>query len=146
MAAISPSADATLRLLVVDDDESIQALMLAIFRRLDVIIDSALDGGSALDLLGRHHYDVIVLDLMLPRKNGFEVIRELKADHAELLDRTIVLTAASNQMLRQLTDVSLVHRVIRKPFDLEEFVEEVFSCGHAASTPPLHSPARGPVT
>ena len=136
MAALSPSSDTPLRLLVVDDDEAIQALMLAIFRRFDVVIDSALDGGSALDLLDHHHYDVIVLDLMLPQKNGVEVIRALKANHAEYLDHTIVLTAASNQMLKQLTDASLVHRVIRKPFDLGEFVEEVFSCGHAAMPPP----------
>jgi CheY-like chemotaxis protein len=130
-----PASVAALRLLIVDDDESIQALMIAIFRKLEVTIDSALDGSSALDLIRHHQYDVMILDLMLPGKNGFEVINSMKDGYGELLAHTIILTAASNQTLRALTDAPPVHRVMRKPFDLPEFIDEVFACAHSPRAP-----------
>jgi CheY-like chemotaxis protein len=131
-SVMSPQAPA-LRLLVVDDDEAIQRLMGAIFIRRGVTVDSAADGAAALDLLRHEHYDAIVLDLMLPGTNGFDVIRELKATDPELLDRTIILTAASNHTLRDFDDGRLVRRLIRKPFDIDDFVGEVLACKAATS-------------
>jgi len=124
-----------LRVLVVDDDEPMQILMDALFRRRDVIVDSVADGAAALERLGRERYDAIVLDLMLPRTNGFEVIRALKELDRELLSRTIVLTAASEAMLRGFAegDGRMVRRVMRKPFDVSEFIAEVLSCSGAAA-------------
>ena len=127
----SPSA---IRLLVVDDDEAIRNLMNAIFRRHDVVVDFAVDGASALSHLRRAHYDALVLDLMLPGANGFEVIRELKSREPRLLARTVVLTAASDHTLRDFTDGGLVRRVMRKPFDLSEFVDEILACAPALAT------------
>ena len=116
------------RLLIVDDDEPIQALMDALFRGQPVVVEHATDGGIALELLRRETFDVVVLDLMLPEKDGFEVIRELKRHDPDLLSRTIVLTAVSESMLLHFDDAPLVRRVMRKPFDLDDFVHEVFSC------------------
>jgi len=131
MSSPSPS----LRLLVVDDDEAIQRLMGAIFARREVTVETAGDGAAALDLLRHEQYDAIVLDLMLPGTNGFDVIREVKATEPELLDRIIVLTAASNHTLRDFDDGRLVRRLMRKPFDIDDFVGEVLAC----KTAPLAS-------
>ena len=121
----------SLRLLVVDDDDAIQRLMGAIFRRRDVTVETAADGAAALDLLRHKQYDAIVLDLMLPGTNGFDVIREVKATEPELLDRIIILTAASNHTLRDFDDGRLVRRLMRKPFDIDDFVGEVLACKSA---------------
>jgi DNA-binding response OmpR family regulator len=121
----SPS---TLRLLVVDDDEPIRLLMNAVFRGRDVDIDCVGDGSAALAMLRREHYDAVILDLMLPGTNGFEVIRELKSLAPEMLRRTIVLTAVSSSTLRDFDDARLLRRLMRKPFDLDELVGEVLSC------------------
>jgi CheY-like chemotaxis protein len=129
-------APRTLRLLVVDDDAAIQTMMTAVFRRKDVTVEFASDGHAALDRLRRADYDAVVLDLMLPGTNGFEVLREVKHRRPELLGRTIVLTAASDLTLRDFTDGQLVRRVMRKPFDLHEFIEEVLACGHDGGTAP----------
>ena len=129
-------AESAIKVLVVDDDEAIQVLMRAIFRRQDVVVDVAGDGDIALERLRHRHYDVILLDLMLPIVNGFDVIRELKWCEPDLLARTIVLTAASDRVLRNFEDAALVRRVMRKPFDLGELIAEVLSCRpHRAAAP-----------
>jgi CheY-like chemotaxis protein len=126
------------RVLIVDDDSGVQALMKTLLLRRELIVEIAGDGDAALGMLRRQHYDTIVLDLMLPKVNGFEVIRDLKAHAPDLLQRTIVVTAASNLSLRDFRDGTLVRRLLRKPFDIDEFVKEVLSCvddgdGRAAS-------------
>jgi CheY-like chemotaxis protein len=116
-----------MNLLLIDDDEAIRTLIHAIFRRNDVVVDSAADGAAALERLRRREYDAILLDLMLPGVNGFEVIRDLKSRNPKLLDRTIVLTAASDRTLRDFTDGRLVRRVMRKPFDVGDLMREVLA-------------------
>lgn len=115
-------------MLVVDDDEGIARLLSIIFRRANIAVDIACDGQAGLDRLSNESYDVILLDLMLPGTNGFDVIRTLKATRSEVLARTIVLTAASDRMLRDFEDARLVRRVIRKPFDIDDLVAAVHSC------------------
>ena len=119
------------RVLIVDDDDGIQTLMQALLRRREVIVDSATDGDAAIRKMRERSYDSIVLDLMLPKVNGFEVVRELKTNSPELLKRTIVVTAVSDHALRDFKDSELVRRVLRKPFDINEFTDEVLACATA---------------
>ncbi|HEX3071409.1 MAG TPA: response regulator [Thermoanaerobaculia bacterium] len=116
------------RVLIVDDDDGIQTLMKALLRRREVIVDSASDGDAALRKMRELRYDSIVLDLMLPKVNGFEIVRELKTSLPDLLKRTIVVTAVSNHALADFEDSELVRRVLRKPFDINEFIDEVLAC------------------
>jgi DNA-binding response OmpR family regulator len=116
------------RVLIIDDDDGIQALMKALLLRRDISVDSAGDGDIALRKMRERTYDSIVLDLMLPKVNGFEVVRDLKARCPEMLKRTIVVTAVSNLTLRDFQDSELVRRVMRKPFDIDEFIDEVLAC------------------
>ena len=126
------------RLLVIEDDEAVQILMKAIFQRHGMAVDSAGDGDTALDRLRRTSYDAVILDLMVPGPNGFEIIHEMKSRERALLERTIVLTAASDATLRHFTDGQLVRRVMRKPFDLDEFVAEVLALTPGAFPSEMH--------
>ncbi|HXH94203.1 MAG TPA: response regulator [Thermoanaerobaculia bacterium] len=116
------------RVLIVDDDDGIQTLMKALLRRREVIVDSVSDGDAALRKMRERSYDSIVLDLMLPKVNGFEVVRELKTSSPDLLKRTIVVTAVSNHALANFEDSGLVRCVLRKPFDINQFINEVLAC------------------
>jgi len=116
------------RVLIVDDDDGIQTLMKTLLRRREVIVDSVSDGDAALRKMRERSYDSIVLDLMLPKVNGFEVVRELKTNSPDLLKRTIVVTAVSNHALADFEDSGLVRCVLRKPFDINQFINEVLAC------------------
>ena len=122
------SAASGRRLLIVDDDDGIRSLMEAIFKPLAIDVDFAGDGQRALNQIRLQDYDAIVLDLMMPEVNGFELIRELKKVKPSLLPRTLVLTAAVDPSLRDFDDRNLVGLVMRKPFDLGTFVEAVLTC------------------
>jgi len=129
MALALPGA--VLRLLIVDDDEPLTLLMTTVFkRRTDVVAECVSNGDAALKRLRTSSYDAIILDLMLPGTNGFDVIRELKNRSPDLLRRTIVLTAVSQSTLRDFEDAKLIRRLMRKPFELDDLVSEVLACGN----------------
>lgn len=117
-------------ILVVDDDEAIQALMRVLLERKGYRVDEARDGQDALHKIRNGNYAVILLDLMMPRVNGFEMIREMKALQPSWLKRTIVFTAASESTLKDFDD-SQVFRLIRKPFDIRTLTAVIADCARS---------------
>src|SRR6185369_1045854 len=82
------------------------------------------DGESAIEKLWSGSYDCILLDLMLPRLSGFDVVRHLMMRRPELLKATVIMTAAGDASL-QFIDPTAVGKVLRKPFDLGTLPEVV---------------------
>lgn len=117
-------------LLVIEDDASLSHLMVAIFRRLGLDAEQAGRGDAGMAQIEAHgdEYEAIILDLMLPALSGFDILARVASAKPHLLARTIVVTAASNAGLGQLKSVPSPHRVIRKPFDLDDFREAVLEC------------------
>jgi CheY-like chemotaxis protein len=121
--------------LVIDDDAGIQQLLETLLQRSGFGVEIVGNGVDAVRRLKTSHCSVILLDLMLPKMTGFEVLTEMKALHPHLLKRTVVLTAVSDATLKEFTDEALVWKLIRKPFDVNGLVETVASCA-AQSDPP----------
>jgi len=109
----------TPRILIVDDDSSIRTLLSVVAARAGVDSDVAGDGVEAMAKIAATRYDVIVLDLQMPRMNGFDLIRELRG--VKPRPAVIVLTAlpATHHVI---LDPSVVHCIVRKPFDLGTFM------------------------
>ena len=66
-------------ILVVDDEAPISMALKAAFRKEGIDIAEAADGVQALEMLKREKYQLIILDVMMPRKGGYEVLQELRA-------------------------------------------------------------------
>ncbi|HUP46478.1 MAG TPA: response regulator [Thermoanaerobaculia bacterium] len=115
------------RVLVADDDQSIRQLLGTIIRREQVRVDLAADGREAIDLLEQHEYPVILLDLMMPNVDGFEVVSWLKANPPVHKPVIIVITAYADQKFKDV-DSELVAGVLRKPFDVGEVGSLVQAC------------------
>jgi DNA-binding response OmpR family regulator len=113
--------------LVVDDDLALRALFTRILSRKGFNVDCASDGRIAFDALNRHNYSVILLDLMMPEVNGFELLTRLQRDSPSLLPRVIVMTGASQRVVESL-DTSRIWGLIRKPFDLDDLVSSAIEC------------------
>ena len=121
------------RVLVVDDDKSIRTLITTVLTRKGFSVEAAQNGDEAIKVSADREFDAIVLDLMMPKVDGFEVIEHLERTAPDRLRRNvIVLTAVANKELRKV-DEKQVFRIIRKPFDLDELLEAVTECvnGHA---------------
>lgn len=115
-------------ILIIDDDPGIRELLTVVLRRKGFDCDIAIDGAEAEKKLRTRDYDAILLDLMLPRLNGFEIIRFLKAERCAMLERVIVVTAVAEITLRDFHDQQLVWALLRKPFDLHNLIETVTEC------------------
>src|SRR5688572_31004804 len=83
--------DVVVRVLIVEDDVKLASLVRRGLRDDGIAADVAVTGEDALWMAGATDYDAIVLDLMLPRMDGFEVCRRLRA--GEVWSPVIVLTA-----------------------------------------------------
>lgn len=117
------------RALVVEDDPAIRRLVEKLLSRLKIEIDVAGDGRTAIDKLRTHHYSVLVLDLMVPELNGFEIIDLIKQENMNV--PVAVVSAVSQQALTRL-DLDVVKLVISKPFDVDEFTKAILAlCAEA---------------
>ena len=70
----------TIRALLVDDDRRLTALVVEFLQANGVLVTHAPDGESALDVLRRETFDVVLLDIMMPGLDGLEVLRRLRRD------------------------------------------------------------------
>lgn len=110
------------RALIVEDDPAIRKLVEKLLARKGIEIDVAHDGRKAIEKLQSSKYDVVILDLMIPEVNGFQVIEFVKANKINV--PIAVVSAVSHQALTNL-DLDVVKLVISKPFDVDEFTKAV---------------------
>jgi CheY-like chemotaxis protein len=105
------------RVLVVDDEAAIRALVAKIIERAGYPVDTARDGAEAIEKLGETNYAVVVLDLMMPNVDGYGLIDYLK-ERGGPRPAIIVVSAGDSAAFRQL-DGAVVHSILRKPFDID---------------------------
>jgi DNA-binding response OmpR family regulator len=115
------------RILVADDDHSIRQLLGTIIRREGFEVHTVTDGQEAIEKLQAHDYAVILLDLMMPRKDGFEVIEYLKTHHQRTKPVVLVISAYADQRFKRV-DPDIVAGVIRKPFEIAELGSMIRLC------------------
>ena len=146
-----------MRLLLVEDDEMIAETVLESMRREGYAIDWAQDGRAAELSLGNGVYDLVLLDLGLPRKDGFDLLRGYRRQGGEA--PVIILTArdAVNDRIRGL-DAGADDYLI-KPFDLDELAararallrrrtgqkQPVYTHGELTLDPAAHEVTKGGV-
>src|SRR5207237_8562014 len=91
----APHANSTMRtVLVVEDDRPTHALFVALVNRCGFQSKSAFDGPSALRHIREERPDAIILDLLLPSLNGFQILSEIRRFTPALLPQVVVVRAA----------------------------------------------------
>lgn len=108
------------RVLIVDDDVHARKIARDILKPLELSIDFAEDGRSALALLERATPDLVLLDLMMPEVDGFEVLRTMRGDPRLRVVPVIIVSAWGDRDIR-LRGLSLgADDFVNKPFDRDE--------------------------
>lgn len=120
--------------LVIEDDEAIRVLISALCTRLGLEVETAADGAAGVALIRKRKYDALLLDLMLPQVNGFEVLREVRVSAPALLARTIIITAVSDATLRDF-DGGGAMLLLRKPFDIADLHDALAACTGCEAAP-----------
>jgi DNA-binding response OmpR family regulator len=115
-------ANGPARILLVDDEQSIQTLLSYPLRKDGYHVTSALDGGEALQRFEEGRFDLVILDLMLPRLDGVEVCRQLRSRSQVPI---IMLTAKGSETDKVAGLEVGADDYITKPFSMREFRSRV---------------------
>lgn len=110
-----------------DDDDPIRAMLAKVIERQNVTVDTARDGEEAIERLDHDGYSIILLDLMMPRVDGYGVLRYMKEHHPEMLKCTIIASAIPESEILRRFDIP-VYKIHPKPFDMAELIEDIRKC------------------
>src|SRR3954451_15985655 len=114
------------RILLVDDEQPIQTLLSFPLQRDGYDVVTVADGREALTRFGEQHFDLVVLDLMLPRMDGLEVCRRLRAQTGQGKTVPIIMLTARSEEMDKVIGLELgADDYITKPFSLREFRSRV---------------------
>ena len=113
------------RVLIVEDEPHIIESLSFVLGREGFLVSTALDGEAAVEVLRRDPPDLVILDVMLPRLNGFEVLKLAKADPALKAIPVIVLTAKGQQQDRRLAEEIGSDGFMTKPFSNRDVIDNV---------------------
>jgi DNA-binding response OmpR family regulator len=118
-------AKAKPRILVADDDPEILSLLTMRLRQRGYDVVEAHDGDKALEVARAKKPDLVLLDVMMPQKNGWEVARELKQDAATKEIGIVMLTAIGATMNELTSPLYGADAYVDKPFEFDSLEKTI---------------------
>ncbi len=113
------------RVLAIDDEPDVLIIIRTALEGMNVDVDTAKNGPDALALANENTYDLIILDVMMPGMDGFEVLRRLKDNEKTFEAPVVMLTGlAEKAMIKLALDEGVSHYLV-KPFDFQEFLQVI---------------------
>ena len=111
-----------IQVLIVEDSPTARQQMITIVEDAGYSYLAAEDGEIAIELIKQHHPEVVVLDIVLPKKNGYQVCRAIKAD-PELAIKVLMVTAKDQENDRIWGHRQGADGYLSKPIDQQELLE-----------------------
>ena len=112
------------RILLVDDDyEIIESMRIALESRGHTIL-IARDGNQGLAMAEREDPDLVILDMMMPKRSGFLVLEKLRLTHPKKM-KVIMITANEGSRHKAYAEMLDVNDYLRKPFAMDRLLESV---------------------
>ena len=116
-----------MKVLLVEDNSQLNKALTTLLKRNSYLVDSALDGEEALIFLKDYQYDVIVLDIMLPKIDGLEVLRRARSNG---IQTPIILLTAKSTIEDKITGLDLgADDYLPKPFNSDELLARIRALG-----------------
>lgn len=114
-----------MRILVIDDEIQICELLTAILKKLNYIVEYATNGVEAIEMQKTNQYDLLITDLVMPEKEGLEVIVEIKRFNPSI--KIIAMSGAFSEGINSLATAKLLgaDAIIKKPFDTAQILQIV---------------------
>ena len=122
-----------MKLLLVEDNPQLNKALTTLLKRNSYLVDSAFDGDEALMCLKEYQYDVIILDIMLPKIDGLEVLRRARKNN---IQTPIILLTARSTIEDKITGLDLgADDYLPKPFSTEELLARIRALGRRKNAP-----------
>jgi len=107
------------RILVADDDDGIRFMISEIMDREGYAVDEAVNGAQAIEKATANAYDLIILDIRMPKRDGIDVLKELRRRQVDSV--VVMITAHGSQAVGMEAIKAGAYDYFNKPFELEEF-------------------------
>ena len=114
-----------MRLLLAEDERALSKALATILERSNYSVDTVYDGEAALEYLAADNYDGVILDIMMPKKDGITVLKELRSRGSKI--PVLILTAKSEVDDKVLGLDSGANDYLTKPFHFEELEARIRS-------------------
>ena len=109
-----------MKVLIVDDEDRLANALVKLLSQNKILADAVYNGEDGLDYALTGNYDVILLDIMMPKKDGFQVLKELRAKG---FSTPVLLLSAKTETKDKITGLNIgADDYITKPFDSEELL------------------------
>jgi two-component system cell cycle response regulator CpdR len=114
------------KILIIDDEPTILLMMKKMIERAGYEVDLASNGEDGLILLKQHKFDLVITDIIMPEKEGLEIIAELKRDYPDI---KIIAISGGGRLSPEgyLVSANLLgaDRVFKKPFEKNDLIEAI---------------------
>ena len=113
-----------INILVADDEESVRRVVVKMLGDEYAVLE-AMDGKVALDMARRYQPDVILMDIMMPKMDGYIACSKIKADQATKHIPIVMLTAVSQELNKKLAHTMGAEGYITKPFTRQDLLDTI---------------------
>ena len=113
-------------ILLVDDDDELLAMLSKVLTHAGYQVQEASDGEQAIKFYGSHPTDLVITDLVMPEKEGIQLIVELRRLNSKV--KIIAISGAGESLLEEYLNLAKVlgaQRVLAKPFSEQEILETI---------------------
>ncbi len=112
-----------MKILLVEDTEQLNKALTTVLRRNSYVVDSAFDGEEALIFIDQYQYDLIILDIMLPKVNGLEVLKRIRSSNNQT---PVLLLTTKSTTEDKITGLDLgADDYLAKPFVIDELLARI---------------------
>ena len=112
-----------MKLLLVEDSQQLNKALSTILKRNSFVVDSAYDGEEALIFIEQYQYDIIVLDVMMPKLSGFEVLKVIRD---KKIETPVIMLTAKSTAEDKINGLDLgADDYLAKPFNTEELLARI---------------------
>ncbi|MDE0209283.1 MAG: response regulator [Boseongicola sp.] len=110
------------RILLIEDEPNIIEAIRFILSREGWRVDTSSDGGKALEAVRNRNPDLVILDVMLPNRSGYDILSDMRADEALRDIPVMMLTARGQKKDKELAERLGVNKFMTKPFSNAEML------------------------
>lgn len=114
------------KILIVDDEQSIRLILNRMLEKNYVILE-ATDGEEAIDIIKEQKPDLILMDLMMPKIDGYTACSKIKSDPATKAIPVVMLTAIGHELNKKFAKEMSADGYITKPFTSQELLDVLTS-------------------
>lgn len=116
------------KILFIEDEPALQQTLVSVMQKEGFEMFSANDGKTALDLLNNEEFDLVLLDLILPKMNGFEILQTMKKEGKNMQTPVIVLTNLETSAdIQKAIEFGAMTYLVKANYELPDIVEKIKS-------------------